>query len=109
MSGSEITAAFFELQLEPGSKLFVYSDGLPEANDMDDRLFGVDRTLKALNDASDLNPEATLNAVTGAVNAFVGDAPQFDDLTMLCLAYYGPGGKQERPEPEEGENNHAEA
>ena len=81
----------YELQMEPGSMLFVYSDGLPEANDKDSRLFGIDRTLHALNESPDLGPEATLKAVREAVNAFVGEAPQFDDLTMLCLKYCGQG------------------
>ena len=83
----------YELRLEPGSMLFVYSDGLPEANDRDSRLFGNERTLRALNGDPEKDPQATLEAVRQAVDAFVGEAPQFDDLTMLCLAYYGPAGK----------------
>jgi serine phosphatase RsbU (regulator of sigma subunit) len=90
----------YELQLEPGSMLFVYSDGLPEANDSDGRLFGTERTLNALNENPARHPEATLNAVREAVDAFVGEAPQFDDLTMLCLAYYGPDGKTGNEEAE---------
>ena len=99
----------YELLLEPGSRVFVYSDGLPEANDKDACLFGIERTLHALNIEPERNPEETLNAVNDAVNAFVGDEPQFDDLTMLCLVYYGPDGKQERPGPEEGDEKHAES
>ena len=81
----------YEMKLEPGSVLFVYSDGLPEATNRENRLFGTDRTLKALNAVSGADPETVLKTVRGAVNTFVGDAPQFDDLTMLCLAYHGPG------------------
>ena len=88
----------YELELSPGSKIFVYSDGLPEANDTDDRLFGMERTLQALNENPDLNPAETLKAIRKAVDAFVGDAPQFDDLTMLCLTYYGPAGNAEKGE-----------
>jgi len=91
----------YELELRPGSRIFVYSDGLPEANDTEDRLFGMERTLFALNQNLDLNPEATLKAVREAVDAFVGEAPQFDDLTMLCLAYTGPAGKAEEGEGED--------
>ena len=80
----------YELKLERGSTLFVYSDGLPEANDLNRRLFGMDLTLRALNNVPAQQPEAVLKNVTEAVDAFVGDAPQFDDLTMLCMVYYGP-------------------
>ena len=90
----------YELQLEPGSGLFVYSDGLPEANDSRQKMFGLDRTLAALNEDADAGPEETLNAVRRAVDAFVGQAPQFDDLTMMCLVYHGPA-------PEKGDAQHA--
>jgi serine phosphatase RsbU (regulator of sigma subunit) len=88
----------YELQFEPGSSLFVYSDGLPEANNSAEELFGMERTLAALNENPDLPPEETLRAVKRAVDTFVGDAPQFDDLTMLCFAYHGAGA--EEPETE---------
>ena len=79
----------YELALEPGSSLFVYSDGLPEANNSEEELFGMDRTLAALNEAPDAEPQEVLRTVRCAVDAFVGEAPQFDDLTMLCVRYYG--------------------
>ena len=88
----------YELQFEPGSSLFVYSDGLPEANNSAEELFGMERTLAALHENPDLPPEETLRAVKRAVDTFVGDAPQFDDLTMLCFAYHGAGA--EEPETE---------
>ena len=93
----------YELKLEPGSTIFVYSDGLPEANNAAGELFGINRTLRALNSVPESGPEETLKAVGDAVDAFVGDAPQFDDLTMLCLAYYGPDGKTAAPDTEEGD------
>ena len=96
----------YEVQLKPGSILFVYSDGLPEANDPDSRLFGMDRTLRALNSAPEPGPRAILKTIRDAVDAFVGDADQFDDLTMLCLIYYGPGGNSETPNME-GVKEHA--
>ncbi len=77
----------YALQIEPGDTLFVYTDGLPEATDGDNRQFGTDRMLEALNAAPDDAPEPLLKHVRGAVDAFVGDAEQFDDLTMLCLKY----------------------
>ena len=95
----------YELKLESGSMLFVYTDGLPEANDADSRLFGMDRILRALNSTpSVLEPEAILKTVRDAVDAFVGDEPQFDDLTMLCLSYYGPQRKEKLQAAEKEEH-----
>ena len=84
----------YELQLEPGAKVFVYTDGVPEATDGDSRLFGTERMLAALNEASDGTPIEVLKKVRSSVDAFVKDAEQFDDLTMLCMEYMGPGEKQ---------------
>ena len=94
----------YGMQFEPGSSLFVYSDGLPEANNRAEELFGMARTVAALNENPDLPPEETLCAVERAVDTFVGDAPQFDDLTMLCFAYHGAGGRAETKERGEKEN-----
>ena len=79
----------YELQMEPGSKLFVYTDGVPEATDCHFELFGMDRTLEALNSAADADPDDILCAVEQAVAVFVGKAEQFDDMTMLCFEYIG--------------------
>ncbi|MBQ6077079.1 MAG: SpoIIE family protein phosphatase [Clostridia bacterium] len=80
----------YELTLLPGTKLFVYTDGVPEATDADGRLFGTERMVAALNEQQDASPEALLRNVRAHVDAFVGDAEQFDDLTMVCLHYLGP-------------------
>ena len=80
----------YELRLEPGAKLFVYTDGVPEATNAGSELFGSERMLAALNQSGDAGPEALLQGVRRAVDAFVGDAEQFDDLTMLCLEYKNP-------------------
>ena len=79
----------YEIQLSPGDKIFVYTDGVPEATDGDNNMFGVDRMLSALNLELDAGPEKVLGNVRSAVDAFVKDAQQFDDLTMLCLQYKG--------------------
>ena len=79
----------YEIQLSPGDKIFVYTDGVPEATDGDNNMFGVDRMLSALNLELDAGPEKVLGNVRIAVDAFVKDAQQFDDLTMLCLQYKG--------------------
>ena len=82
----------YDLALTPGTKLFVYTDGVPEATNGQNELFGPERMLAALNEQPDASVEQTLEAVQQAVDRFVLDAPQFDDLTMLCLEYLGPGG-----------------
>ncbi len=83
----------FTLRLEPGDKLFLYTDGIPEATDAQNGMFGMKRTLAALNANRDKSPEEIIKGVRADVNAFTGDAPQFDDVTMLCVQYNGP----ERP------------
>ena len=80
----------YELQLEPGSKLFVYTDGVPEANNDKNELFGTERMIAALNEDAAAAPEDILKNVRRAVDDFVQTAEQFDDLTMLCLEYEGP-------------------
>ena len=79
----------YELQLNPGDKLFVYTDGVPEATDRALELFGTGRMMAALNTVKDGSPERVLSGVRHAVDEFVKDAEQFDDLTMLCLEYKG--------------------
>ena len=79
----------YELQFEPGMKLFLYTDGVPEASDAENRMFGLPRMLSALNADKDAGPEKLLNHVLDAMGDFVKDAEQFDDTTMLCLEYRG--------------------
>ena len=79
----------YELILEPGARLFLYTDGVPEATNAGQELFGSERMLAALNGEPDAVPERILKNVRGAVDAFVQEAEQFDDLTMLCLEYNG--------------------
>lgn len=75
----------YELALKKGDTLFLYTDGVPEATNAENELFGTDRMLTALNKAPDALPENLLNNVQKAVDEFVGEAPQFDDLTMLAV------------------------
>ncbi|MBO4289808.1 MAG: serine/threonine-protein phosphatase [Lachnospiraceae bacterium] len=79
----------YEILLQPGAKLFVYTDGLPEATDAEEGMFGKERVLEALNCGPEGAPEQVLKNVRGAVEEFVKEAEQFDDLTMLCLEYRG--------------------
>ena len=82
----------YELILEPGSKLFLYTDGVAEATDEEDQLFGEERMLEALNEDPEASPEQLLRNVRSAVDGFVKGAEQFDDITMLCVEYKGPKG-----------------
>ncbi len=80
----------YTLQLDAGDKIFVYTDGVPEATDERMQMFGTDRMLKALDRAAEGDPKQVLDSVKAAVDDFVGSAEQFDDMTMLCLRYNGP-------------------
>ena len=80
----------YELRLERGGSLFVYTDGVPEATNADNDMFGADRMLQALNRCPDCQPAVFLREVGADVEAFTGDAPQFDDVTMVGLTWYGP-------------------
>ena len=79
-----------EFQLNPGDSLFVYTDGVPEATNIHNELFGNERMLDALNRDPDAEPETLLRTVRQEVDEFTGEAPQFDDITMLGLKYLGP-------------------
>ena len=91
----------YSLTLEPGSKLFLYTDGVPEAMDDMDCLFGTERMLAALNEEPDASPAEILKNLRRAVDDFVGEAEQFDDLTMLCLHYLGPEMRRTPPDGED--------
>ena len=79
----------YEIQLEKGSKLFIYTDGVAEATNINDDLFGIERTVDALNSANNKAPKEIIYSVKKCVDDFAGEAPQFDDLTMLCFEYKG--------------------
>ena len=82
----------YTVSLHAGDRLFVYTDGVPEATDAAQAAFGTDRMLDALNREPDAGPAALLRNVRAAVGEFVKDAEQFDDLTMLCIEYRGGDG-----------------
>jgi sigma-B regulation protein RsbU (phosphoserine phosphatase) len=77
----------YMIRMKPGSKLFVYTDGVAEATNAGEKLFGLERTVSALNQAKDRSPQIILETVDAAVREFVGNAEQFDDLTMMCVEY----------------------
>ena len=79
-----------EIQLKKGDSIFVYTDGVAEATDANNQLFGTERTIDALNAIPEgASQEDILAGVRAAVDAFVNEAPQFDDLTMVGLKYKG--------------------
>ncbi len=84
----------YTLMLHPGDRLFLYTDGVPEATDAENRMFGNERMVDALNSDPDATPRQLLINVREAVRGFVKDAEQFDDLTMLCIEYKGKNQKK---------------
>lgn len=78
-----------EFYLEPGDKVFQYTDGVTEATNINNELYGMDRLKKILDTCCDKNMEELLSAVKKDIDSFVGDAPQFDDITMLGFEYKG--------------------
>lgn len=83
------------LRLGSGDTIYLYTDGVTEANVTVDDLFGKERLLDVLNREPDAMPDIIDKNVTDAIDGFVGGAPQFDDTTMLCLRYCGPDDSRE--------------
>ena len=77
-------------EMHPGDCLFVYTDGLVEANNQEKKMFGEERVTQALNLDPDADPKTLIRNVGGRLGEFVQDTPQFDDVTMLALKYCGP-------------------
>ena len=75
----------YEITLEPGDMIFVYTDGVAEATNAENELFGTERMLEGLNSATYEDCKDLLQAVHKEIDGFVGDSPQFDDITMLSL------------------------
>lgn len=77
----------YEIILDEGAMLFLYTDGIVEAKNSDKKMFGRDGVLKTLDNANCKDPREVLTKVQKSVEDFVKDAEQFDDMTMLCLRY----------------------
>jgi len=82
----------YELQLEPGDRIFVYTDGVPEAINSSTEQYGTDRMIRVLSASGSRTLRDTLTAVQEDLAAFVGAEDQFDDITMLNFTYFGPEG-----------------
>ena len=77
-----------ETELKHGEALFIYTDGVTEATSAQEELFGEGRMVSALNAHAAQTPEEIIHGVRREIDAFVKDAPQFDDITMLCLRFF---------------------
>ena len=78
-----------ELVLEPGDAIYLYTDGVTEATDLNDELYGEDRLHSILEKYKDETMEVICSEIKKDVDLFAGEAPQFDDITMLALKYNG--------------------
>ena len=76
-----------ELTLSPGDRLFLYTDGVPEATNVENKLYGEDRLLTFMNQSASMEATKLLPALKANIDKFVGEAPQFDDITMLMFDY----------------------
>ena len=76
-----------EMQLEPGDRIFLYTDGVTEANDIDGKLYSEERLESFINSVKEEKAEDVLNAIKGDIDLFAAEAPQFDDITMLMLDF----------------------
>ena len=78
-----------EFMLDPGDSIFVYTDGVPEAVNLNEEFLGCDRMIKALNTDPDRNVEDTIEGMTQSIADFASGADRFDDITMMCFKYFG--------------------
>lgn len=79
----------YEIELSPGDRMFVYTDGVAEATNSVNELFGTDRMLNILNRKADITPSETIDSINEGIDEFVKETPQFDDITMISLEYNG--------------------
>ena len=75
--------------LAKGDRLFVYTDGVTEATNLQNELYGEERLLTVMKGATDKTPHEVLDLVRNDINEFVDEAPQFDDITMLEMVFKG--------------------
>ena len=85
----------YEIQMSPGDKIFLYTDGVTEATNAEKDLFGTRRMLDALNKDPETSVSRLLDHVKSAIEDFAGDVEQFDDITMMCMEYKKPKAPKE--------------
>ena len=103
MEGTKYRTANWHL--DPGDMLFLYTDGVPEANNSRQELFGDKRMLAALEKSRKIASENResegtdlklfLNTLRSQIDDFAGETPQFDDITMMCVEFRGSETKAE--------------
>lgn len=84
----------YELKLQPGDQLLVYTDGIPEAINEKEEAYGTDRLLKRANEVRKLDQKLILDNILRDVQLFAGSAEQFDDITMIGFTFLGPEGNR---------------
>lgn len=80
----------YEVQLEKGSKIFLYTDGVPEATSVEGR-FTRERMITSINKFKERSPQETVQSMKQEIDEFVGKNNQFDDITMMCVEFKGTG------------------
>jgi len=81
----------YEIRLDPGDRLMVYTDGVPEAINEREEAYGTERLIRKLNRLKTVSQEMALEEVLQDIRNFAGDAEQFDDITMLGISYLAQG------------------
>ena len=76
-----------ELTLNPGDRLFLYTDGVPEGTNSNNELYGENRLIDFMNNNQHVQATELLPDIKNSIDEFVGEAPQFDDITMLMFDY----------------------
>jgi len=79
----------FQTKFEPGDSIFIYTDGLTDAVNCNDEMYGEERLCQAINDSSHLDFQHRLLSIKNNVERFMGSEPPADDMTMLIFEYNG--------------------
>lgn len=77
-----------EMQMEPGDRIYLYTDGVTEATSCEEELYGEERLKTLMNSLGNVSSEQLCHEIRDSVDAFVGKAPQFDDITMLGITFH---------------------
>ena len=86
----DMTYTGYDLHLDPGDCVYVYTDGVPDAINVNEEQYGIERMCEALNIYKEASMQGLLRAVKYDLDDYVGEADQFDDITMIGFRYNGP-------------------
>ena len=87
LPGFEYTCA--SLQMQPGDRIYTYTDGVPEAHDKNDELFGEERLMESIRKHGGEPFTELLPHIRADIEAYADGVPQFDDITMMIFEYRG--------------------